>query len=123
MSKKHKQDFITLNYIEHLLVLLSSVTGCASVSSFPSLVGNPTGVEYSIVALKTCLITAEIKNFKSIIKKKRRNQNKKVFLATAKLKTMEVLISRGLTDSYVSQSEFFSLIIVLRATKKTLFKI
>ena len=107
MSKKHKEDFITLNYIEHLLVLLSSVTGCASVSSFPSLVGNPTGVECSTVALRTCLI-----------KKKRRNQNKKVLLATAKLKTMEVLISWGLTNSYVSQSEFFSVSIVLRAKKK-----
>ena len=118
MSKKHKEDFITLIYIEHLLVLLSSVTGCASVSSFPSLVGNPTGVECSTVALRTCLITAEIKKFKSIIKKKRRNQNKKVLLATAKLKTMEVLISWGLTNSYVSQSEFFSVSIVLRAKKK-----
>ena len=118
MSKKHKKDWMTLNYIVYLLILLSNITGCVSVSSFASLVGNPTSIAFSTVGLKTCVITAEIKTVKSIIRKKRQNHSKKVLLATTKLKTMEVLISRSLIDSYVSQSVFVSVGIELRAKQK-----
>ena len=100
MSKKHKKDWMTLNYIVYLLILLSNITG------------------FSTVGLKTCVITAEIKTVKSIIRKKRQNHSKKVLLATTKLKTMEVLISRSLIDSYVSQSVFVSVGIELRAKQK-----
>ena len=41
MSKKHKKVYRVLNYIEHLLVLLSTVTGCVSISVFAFLVGIP----------------------------------------------------------------------------------
>ena len=49
-----------------------------------------------------------------MIKKKRQDHNKILLLAT-NLMAMEVLISRGLIDSYISQSEFVSVSIVLRA--------
>ena len=39
MSKKHKKVSETLNYIEHFLILASSVTGCISISAFASLLG------------------------------------------------------------------------------------
>ena len=39
MSKKHKKVCTTLNYIEHFLILGSTITGCVSISSFASLVG------------------------------------------------------------------------------------
>ena len=39
MSKKHKKVCATLNYIEHFLILGSTITGCVSISSFASLVG------------------------------------------------------------------------------------
>ena len=38
MSKKHKKVCTALNYIEHLLFLASSVTGCVSISALASLV-------------------------------------------------------------------------------------
>ena len=41
MSKKHKGVF---NYIEHLLILVSAITGCVSSSAFASLVGIPVGL-------------------------------------------------------------------------------
>ena len=35
MINKHKKVFTTLNYIEHfLIILLSRVTGCISISDF-----------------------------------------------------------------------------------------
>ena len=39
MSKKHKKACLTLNYIEHLLNLDSTVTGCDSNFAFGSSVG------------------------------------------------------------------------------------
>ena len=69
MSKKHKKFFEILNYIEHLLVLVSIVTGCVSISVFLSLVGIPIVITRSAIRLKICAITAEIEKYKLIIKK------------------------------------------------------
>ena len=100
----------TRNYFieEHLLILTSAVTGCVSISAFSSLVGLPIGTASSAVALKICAITAGIKKYKSIIKKKRKKHDKIVLLVKTKLKTIQVLISRALIDSYISHDEFVS---------------
>ena len=39
MSKKHSKVCTTLNYIEHFLILASTVTGCISIFAFASLIG------------------------------------------------------------------------------------
>ena len=65
MSKKHKNFCRVLNYIDHLLILASTITGCISISAFASLFGIPIGIASSIIELKICVITAGIK---SIIK-------------------------------------------------------
>ena len=65
MSKKHKKLCRVLNYIDHLLILASTITGCILISAFASLVGIPIGIASSIIELKICVITAGIK---SIIK-------------------------------------------------------
>ena len=62
MSKKHKKVFRVLNYIEHLLILISTVTRCISIYAFASLVGIPIGITSSAIGLKICLITAGIKS-------------------------------------------------------------
>ena len=100
----------TRNYFieEHLLILTSAVTGCVSISAFSSLVGLPIGTASPAVALKICAITAGIKKYKSIIKKKRKKHDKIVLLVKTKLKTIQVLISRALIDSYISHDEFVS---------------
>ena len=41
MSKKHKKVCKTLNYIEHFLILASTITGCISIFAFASLIGIP----------------------------------------------------------------------------------
>ena len=66
---KSKKSCTTLNYIEHFLILASSITGCIPISSFPSLIGFAIGTTSSAKGLSTCAITAGIKTYKSIIKK------------------------------------------------------
>ena len=39
ISKKYKKTCMALNYIEHLLILASAVTGCVSISAFATVVG------------------------------------------------------------------------------------
>ena len=69
MSKKHKIVCRVLNYIEHLLILVSTATTHVFVSVFASLVGIHVGITILTVGLKICVITAGIKKCKLIIKK------------------------------------------------------
>ena len=61
MSEKYKKTCKYLNYVEHLLILVSTVTGCVSISAFTSLVCVPVGITSSSVGIKICTITAGIK--------------------------------------------------------------
>ena len=106
MSRKHKKVCTTLNYIEHFLILASTITGCILISAFTSLLGIPIGITSSAIGLKICAITARIKKYKSIIKKKKKKHDKIVLLAKSKLNSIEVLISKDLIDSVISHDEF-----------------
>ena len=99
VSKKHKMVCTTLNYIEHFLILGSTVTGSVSISVYASLVGIPIGITSSAIGLKIFVITAAIKKYKLIIKKKKKKPDKTVLLAKSKLNRIEFLISKALIDS------------------------
>ena len=52
ISKKHKKVCTTLNYVEHFLILGSTITECVSISASASLVGFRIGITSSTVRLK-----------------------------------------------------------------------
>ena len=52
--------------MEHFLILVSTITGCVSIFAFSSL-------QSSSIGLKVCAITAGIKKYKLIVKKRKRN--------------------------------------------------
>ena len=52
MSKKHENVCRVLNYIDHLLIAICTITGCVSISAFASLVGIPIGITSSAIGLK-----------------------------------------------------------------------
>ena len=58
MIKKHKKVCKVLNYIEHLLILISTVTGYVSISAFTYLVNVPTEITSPAIRLKSCVTTA-----------------------------------------------------------------
>ena len=72
MSKKHKRVCRFSDYIDHLLIVISTISGCVSTSAFASLVAFPIGITSSSIRLKICAKTAGIKKYKSIIKKKKK---------------------------------------------------
>ena len=73
------------------IFLASTITECFSISA---------------IGLKIFLITTEIKMYKSIIKKKKKKHDKIVLLAKSKLNSIEVLISKALSNSNISHDEF-----------------
>ena len=87
-----------LIYTEQLLILVSTVTRCVPIPAFASLVGIPVGITSSAVGLNICLVTARIKKYKSIIKKKKKKHDKLILLAKNKL-----------IDSNITHDEFVSL--------------
>ena len=70
------------------------------------MIGVPIGNTSSAIGLKIWAIAAGIKRCKSIIKKKKKNHDKILFLAKSKLNNKEVLISKALIDSIISHYEF-----------------
>ena len=60
MSKKHKKLRKALNYFEHFLAFDSALSGCASISAFPSLVGILVGSASCAIGIKICTIAAGI---------------------------------------------------------------
>ena len=91
MSKYHENVYRVFNYTEHLLILISTVTGRISISAFAPLTGIPLGITSSAVGLKICAIAIATKNYKSIITKNKKTCDKLVLLAKTKLNTIESL--------------------------------
>ena len=118
MSKKHKRVCRFSDYIDHLLIVISTITGCVSTSAFASLVAFPIGITSSSIRLKICAKTAAIKKYKSIIKKKKKKHDKIVLLAKSELNSIAVLISKALIDSVISHDEFVLINNALRKHNK-----
>ena len=106
MSEKYKKTCKYLNYVEHLIILVSTVTDCVSISPFASLVWVPVGITSSAIRIKICATIGEIKKYKSVIKKKKKKYDKIVLWGKDKLNTIEFLISKTLIDPYICHDEF-----------------
>ena len=91
-----------MNYIWNSCILVFTVTGLSFISYFASLVGISIRITVSAKGLKMFSITAGIKKYKLVIKKKEKKLNKIVLLAKTKLNSIEFLISKDLTDSSIS---------------------
>ena len=99
MSKKHKKVYTVLNYIEHQLFSIFTVSGYVSISAF-ALAGIHIGITSSEIEIKICVITAGIKKYKSITKTEKKKHDKIVLLAKSKLNRVQVLTSKALTDDF-----------------------
>ena len=85
-----------------------------SISAFASQVGILVGIASSAVGLKYCVITAEVKKYKSIIKKEKEKHHKIGLLEKSILNSTEVLTSKASVDSKISHGEFISVNNVLK---------
>ena len=97
-----------------MLILASRTTGCVSISAFASLVGIPVGIASSAATIKIWVITAVLKMYKSITKKKKKKHDKIVLQAKPNLNSIEVSTSKSLIHSYISLDEVVSVNNVLK---------
>ena len=116
MSKKHKKLYV--NYIEHFLILGSTITWYVSFSTFSNLIGIPIGITSSAIGLRICAITTAIKKYKSIIKRKKIKHDKIVLLAKSELNSIEVNISKFLINSVISHDQFVLIYNILKEYNK-----
>ena len=84
MREKYKKTYKYLNYVEHLLILASTIAGCISIFAFASLICVPVAITSSAVGVKICPITVGKKKYKSVIKKKKKNHDRIVLRGKAK---------------------------------------
>lgn len=63
MRKKYKNVYVALNYIKHLLILVSAIIGSVLNSPFASLVSIPTGITSTLVKLKIYFIIPVFKKY------------------------------------------------------------
>ena len=82
-----------MNYIDHLFIVISTITGCVSITTFASLVGIPVGIASFVIGLKIYVLTAGIKKYSSIIKKNKKKDSKTVLLVKSKLIQISVLMN------------------------------
>ena len=69
------------------------------------MIGIRIGITSPATGLKICAITAGLKKYKPIIKKKKKEHDKIVFLAKFKLNSIEVLTSKALVDSNICHDD------------------
>ena len=55
MSKKQRKVCRVLNYIDHSLIAISTITECVSISASASLVGIPLGITSSATGVNICV--------------------------------------------------------------------
>ena len=107
MSKNHKKRVCrVLNYIDHSLIVISTITECVFIVALASLVAYLVGITSSAIGIKICVIIAGIKRYKSKIEKKKKKHYKIELLTKSLLNNMEILISKALINSNISHDEF-----------------
>ena len=87
--------------------MILTITGCVLISAFASLVD----INVGITSSRNKYL---LKNYKRVIKKKKKKHAKAILLGKDKLNIIEVLISQSLIDLYISHDEFVSVNNVLR---------
>ena len=66
MSKRYKKTCRVLNYTGNSLIVISTITGCVSISAFASLLSIPTRIITYAIGLKIFVITARTQKHMSI---------------------------------------------------------
>ena len=87
---------------------------CVSISVFFSSVGIPIDIASYAVELKTCVIIAGIKIFKSIIKKKRKKHDKIVLLAHHRCRQTNHCVPNRIIYGGISRQEVFFVFVLMR---------
>ena len=108
-SKKLSKYVTAFDYIDKVLIALSTASGGAPIISFAKVVGAPVGIACAGFTLVFSLTTGTVKKILSIKRNKMKKHDKILMLAKSKLNNIETLISQALIDMETSHEEFIAI--------------
>ena len=98
-SKKLSKYVTIFDYIDKVLIILSTTTSGISIISFISVIGTSVGIVSASFALTFSLLTGIIKKLLNMRRKKKKKHGKIPMLAESKFNSIETLISQALCQS------------------------
>ena len=98
------------DYIDNILIILSTTSRRISIVSFTSIIGVPAGIASTSFTLIFSIITGIIKNLLNITRIKKKKHYKILILAKSRLNSIESLISQALNDLDISHKEFITIL-------------
>ena len=109
-NKKLSNYVPVFDYLDKILIVLSSTSSGVSIIWSARLVGAPNGTASASFTLIFSLTTGIIKKLLSITRNKKKKHDKILMLAKSKLDSIETLVSQALIDMEISHEEFNAII-------------
>ena len=108
--KKLSKYVTTFDYIDKILIVLSTTSSGVCIILSASIAGAPAGIACASFTLIFCVSTGIIKKLLSITRNKKEKHDKILTLAKSKLNGIETLIFHALIDMEISHEEFHAII-------------
>ena len=110
-QRKSCSKYVTaFDYIDKILIVLSTTSSGVCIISSASVIGVPVGIASASFTLIFSLTTGIIKKLLSITRNKKKKHDKILMLAKSKLDSIETLVSQALIDMEISHEEFNGII-------------
>ena len=109
-SKKLSKCVTAFDYIDKILIVLSTTSSGVCIISSASVVGAPVGIASASFTLIFSLTTGIVKKLLNITRNKKKKHDKILMLAKSKLNSIETLVSQALIDMEISHEEFVTIL-------------
>ena len=109
-SKKLGRYVTIFDYIDKILIALSTATSGVSIISFTNTINKSVGIVSASFTLIFSLATGIVKKLLSIISNKKKKHDHLLMLAKSKFNSVETLISQALVDLDISHEEFIMIL-------------
>ena len=110
MSKKLSKYIAFCDYFDKSLIVLSTTSGCISITSFATVNGTPVGIASASISLTFSLSTGIVKKLLKTTQDKNKKHHKTFMLARSKLNSIEGKVSESLINSEISHEDFMVII-------------
>ena len=103
---KYSKSFDVITGVTHFLTAAEIVTGSVSITTLAGVIAAPIGIGLGGITIASAIVSFGLNFGKKKILVKLSKHEKIYTLAISKLNTINDLVSRALTDSFISPEEF-----------------
>ena len=109
-SKQLNRYVTVFDYIDKILVVLSTTNSGVSIISFTSVIGTPVGIVSASLTLIFSLTTGIVNKLLNITRNKKKKHDNIFMLAKSKLNIIETLIYQALIDMDISHKKLVTIL-------------